>query len=87
MLTAWRAGNRQGALKLVPHELIDEIFIAGTPDMQRRRLEEFASLGVTTQVLTPLCRTEDIGMLIQRHAPAPRVLRASLAQRHAVDRC
>jgi len=64
MVEAWRAGDRQEALRRAPDELIREIFIFGSPDEQKARLEEFATRGITTFVLTPLAPPEALPGLI-----------------------
>lgn len=60
MVEAWRAGDRKRALELVPRELIEEIFVFGTPAEQHARLQRFADGGITTFVLTPICAPEDL---------------------------
>lgn len=54
MVEAWRGGDRAAALEKVPEDLVSEIFVFGSPDEQRARLEEFAAGGITTFVLTPM---------------------------------
>ena len=51
MIEAWRGGDRGEALELAPGDLIEDIFVLGDPDEQRRRLEAFQDAGVTTPVL------------------------------------
>jgi probable F420-dependent oxidoreductase len=65
MVEAWRGGERQQALERAPDELIREIFIFGSADEQRARLEEFASGGITTFVLTPIAGPDELPALIQ----------------------
>ena len=69
MVTAWRDGDRQAALERAPDALIEEIFVFGTPDEQRARLEEFAARGITNLVLTPIAGPEDLPGLIDALAP------------------
>ncbi len=69
MVTAWRAGDRQAALERAPDELIREIFVFGTPEEQRARLEEFAGRGITNLVITPIAGPEDLPDLIDALAP------------------
>jgi probable F420-dependent oxidoreductase len=54
MVTAWRKGDRKGALAKAPEALIREIFIFGEPDAMKERLHAFAERGITTLVLTPI---------------------------------
>jgi probable F420-dependent oxidoreductase len=51
MVEAWRGGDRSKALELAPADLIEDIFVLGEPDAQRRRLEAFQEAGITTPVL------------------------------------
>ena len=55
MVEAYRAGDRKRALELAPDELISEIYVTGSIDQIRERLEEFVARGITTVVLAPLC--------------------------------
>src|SRR3712207_1491887 len=51
MIEAWRGGDRGKALELAPGDLIEDIFVLGSPDEQRKRLEAYQDAGVTTPVL------------------------------------
>jgi probable F420-dependent oxidoreductase len=51
MVEAWREGDRGRALEAAPAELIEEIFILGSPEEQRARLETYVERGVKTPVL------------------------------------
>ena len=64
MVEAWHGGDRQRAQENAPDELIKEIFIFGSPEEQRARLDEFADAGITTFVLTPITGPDEIGNLI-----------------------
>jgi probable F420-dependent oxidoreductase len=64
MVEAWKAGDRQLALERAPDRLIEEIFVFGSPDEQKARLDEFAAAGITTFVLTPITTPEDLSRLI-----------------------
>jgi probable F420-dependent oxidoreductase len=69
MVTAWRDGDRQAALERAPDALIEEIFVFGTPDEQRDRLEQYVARGITNLVLTPIAGPEDLPGLIDALAP------------------
>ncbi|HYM58454.1 MAG TPA: LLM class F420-dependent oxidoreductase [Solirubrobacteraceae bacterium] len=69
MVQAWESGNRKLALERAPDNLIREIFIFGSPEEQRARLEEFAAGGITTLVLSTICGPEDLPALIDALAP------------------
>ncbi|MEV0341387.1 LLM class F420-dependent oxidoreductase [Nocardia sp. NPDC050713] len=51
MWRAWRAGDRSAALAAIPDELVDELFLYGTPDQISTRIRDYADAGVTTPVL------------------------------------
>ena len=69
MRELWAAKDRQGAAAAAPWELIEEMFILGTPDEMRSRLEEFVAGGITLPVLTPICPPEAQIELIEALAP------------------
>jgi probable F420-dependent oxidoreductase len=69
MRELWAAKDRQGAAAAAPWELIEEMFILGSPDQMRARLEEFIEGGITLPVLTPICGPEDQADLIEALAP------------------
>ncbi len=64
MVAAWHEGDRQRAVELVPDELVREIFIFGSPEEQRSRLEEFAAAGITTFVLTLITAPDDLPRML-----------------------
>ncbi len=51
---AWRAGDRAGALAAVSDELVDELFVHGSPGACREQVQRFVEAGVTTPVLSLL---------------------------------
>ncbi len=69
MVEAYRAGDRARALQLAPDELISEIYVTGSLDQIRDRLEEFVARGITTVVLAPLCAPEQLPELLEALAP------------------
>lgn len=69
MVEAWKGGDRKRALELAPDDLIREIFVFGSPEEQRSRLEEFVAAGITTLVLTPITTPEDLPRMIDALAP------------------
>jgi probable F420-dependent oxidoreductase len=68
-LEAWQAGDRKRALELVPEDLVREIFVFGGPEAIRERLARFASGGITTLVLTPICGPAELPAVIDALAP------------------
>jgi alkanesulfonate monooxygenase SsuD/methylene tetrahydromethanopterin reductase-like flavin-dependent oxidoreductase (luciferase family) len=49
--------------------LIEEMFILGSPDEMRARLEQFVEGGITLPVLTPICPPEAQAELVEALAP------------------
>lgn len=58
MVDAYQSGDRGRAAELAPENLIREIFIFGSPDEIRARVEEFVAGGITTVVLTPIAEPD-----------------------------
>jgi probable F420-dependent oxidoreductase len=69
MIDAWNAGDRARALELVPEDLVHEIFVFGSPEQMRERLDAFIEKGVSTVVLAPLCDPEHLPAFIDGLAP------------------
>jgi alkanesulfonate monooxygenase SsuD/methylene tetrahydromethanopterin reductase-like flavin-dependent oxidoreductase (luciferase family) len=70
MVQAYEAGDRKRAMELAPEELIREIFVFGSPDEIRARMEEFVAGGITTAVLSLIAPPDQIGELLEALAPA-----------------
>src|SRR5581483_3257355 len=65
MVEAWNAKDRKKAAELAPWELIEEMFIFGSPEQMKERLEAFVEGGITLPVITP----DRLGELIESLAP------------------
>jgi alkanesulfonate monooxygenase SsuD/methylene tetrahydromethanopterin reductase-like flavin-dependent oxidoreductase (luciferase family) len=50
---AWRQGNRQEALELVPSGLIQEMALVGEVEECRNRLQEYRDAGITLPIISP----------------------------------
>jgi probable F420-dependent oxidoreductase len=50
---AWKAGNIQESLDLVPNGLIDKIGLVGTADEVREKLAEYRAAGITLPIVSP----------------------------------
>jgi probable F420-dependent oxidoreductase len=69
MVEAWRAGDRAAAAAAAPWELIEEMFVFGSPEQMKERLAAFVEGGITTPVLTPIVPPERLGEAIEALAP------------------
>jgi probable F420-dependent oxidoreductase len=54
MWSAWRKGDRKGALEAIPDEVVDELIVHGSPEACRAHVERYLEAGVTTAVLAVL---------------------------------
>jgi probable F420-dependent oxidoreductase len=69
MVEAWNGKDRQKAAEEAPWDLIEEMFIFGSPDRMRERLQAFVDGGITLPVITPITTPERLGELIEALAP------------------
>ena len=69
MVAAWNAGDRKAAAEAAPWELIEEMFIFGSPEQMKERLTAFVAGGVTTPVLMPIVPPELLAETIEALAP------------------
>jgi probable F420-dependent oxidoreductase len=69
MCDRWEAGDRQAAAAAAPWELIEQMFILGSPEQMMARLDEFVGGGITLPVLTPITTPDKLGDLIEALAP------------------
>jgi probable F420-dependent oxidoreductase len=70
MVEAWEAGDRQAAAAAAPWELIEDMFIFGTPEQMKERLDAFVAGGITLPILTPIVTPDKLGEAIDVLAPA-----------------
>jgi probable F420-dependent oxidoreductase len=69
MAEAWEAKDRQRAIELAPWELIEDVFVMGSPEQMKERLQAFVVGGVTVPVLLPVTTPDRVGDLIEGLAP------------------
>jgi probable F420-dependent oxidoreductase len=69
MVEAWAAKDRQKAAELAPWDLIEDMFIFGSPDEMRDRLQQFVAGGITLPILTPITTPDRLGELIEALGP------------------
>jgi probable F420-dependent oxidoreductase len=65
MVEAWQAKDRQKAAELAPWELIEDMFILGTPEEMKERLTAYVDGGITCPVITPITTPDKLGELIE----------------------
>jgi probable F420-dependent oxidoreductase len=51
MQDAWAAGDRRGALAAIPDQVVDDLFVHGTPEHCRERVAEYQAKGLDTPVV------------------------------------
>ena len=69
MLEAWEAGDRQAAAAAAPWELIEDMFVFGSPDQMRERIDAFVAGGVTLPIVTPIVTPDRLAETIDALAP------------------
>jgi probable F420-dependent oxidoreductase len=69
MIAAWEAGDRQAAAAAAPWELIEDMFIFGSPAEMKERLAAFVAGGITLPILTPIVTPDKLGETIEALAP------------------
>ncbi len=69
MIAAWESGDRQGAAAAAPWELIEAMFIFGSPEQMKERIGAFVEGGITLPILTPITTPDKLGELIEALAP------------------
>jgi alkanesulfonate monooxygenase SsuD/methylene tetrahydromethanopterin reductase-like flavin-dependent oxidoreductase (luciferase family) len=63
--TAWQQGDRVGAARFVPDELIQTVAVAGTPTECRERLEAYRRSGIALPIIVPVSeKPEDTQQVI-----------------------
>lgn len=71
MQEAWAAGDRKGALKALPDEVVDSLIVHGDASACRARIQEYVDNGLTTPVLAPIPGGEvPIPQAVRNLAPA-----------------
>src|SRR4051794_29958651 len=64
MVSAWESGDRQAAAAAAPWNLIEAMFIFGSPDEMKERIGAFLEGGITLPILTPITTPDKLGDLI-----------------------
>ncbi len=69
MVAAWKAGDRKAAAEAAPWEAIEEMFIFGTPEEMKERIDAFVAGGVTLPILTMIVPPDQLSNAIDALAP------------------
>jgi probable F420-dependent oxidoreductase len=69
MVEAWAAKDRKRAAEEAPWELIEQMFIFGSPEQMRERLDAFVDGGITLPILTPITTPDRLGEMVDALAP------------------
>jgi probable F420-dependent oxidoreductase len=72
MVAAWEAGDRKAAAAAAPWELIEDMFIFGSPEQMKERLAAFVAGGITLPILTPIVGPGQLAETIEALAPPRR---------------
>ena len=51
MMKAWQSGERQQAVGLVPGNIVEELFVYGSPEACREKIEAYCENGITTAIM------------------------------------
>jgi probable F420-dependent oxidoreductase len=70
MVAAWEAGDRQAAAAAAPWELIEDMFVFGSPEQMKERLGAFVEGGITLPILTPIVTPDRLAETIDALAPS-----------------
>jgi alkanesulfonate monooxygenase SsuD/methylene tetrahydromethanopterin reductase-like flavin-dependent oxidoreductase (luciferase family) len=69
MQQAWAAGDRKGALALIPDDVVDDLVIHGDPAACREQLLAYTEAGVTTPVIAILPAGIEPAVAVRELAP------------------
>jgi probable F420-dependent oxidoreductase len=50
-IDSWNAGDRRKAMETIPDDMVDKIFVFGSAEKCRKRLDDYARAGITTTAL------------------------------------
>ena len=71
MLKAWAAGDRRGALEVLPDEVVDDLIIHGPLEYCRERVAEYHATGLDTPIIQLLpAPGADLSTSLRKLAPA-----------------
>ena len=59
MKAAWDEGDRQSALGKVPSQVVEDMFVFGSPDECREKIESYVHKGITTPIINIIPTARD----------------------------
>jgi probable F420-dependent oxidoreductase len=71
MWEAWAAGDRKGATKAIPDEVIADLFVTGTAEQCRAKIQAYADAGATTPLVMAVPGGLSTAETMRRLAPDP----------------
>ncbi len=74
MMKAWQARDRQKAVALVPEKVVDDIFVFGSPDECKDKIEAYRDNGISTPVINIIPTARDRETQAQQSLEAFRAL-------------
>ena len=74
MMKAWQARDRQEAVALVPEKVVDDIFVFGSPDECKDKIEAYRNNGISTPVINIIPTARDRETQAQQSLEAFRAL-------------
>ncbi len=69
MVDAWNRKDRDAAFAAAPWDLIEDVFILGTPKQMRERLQQFVDAGITLPVVTAVTAPDRAADLVEALGP------------------
>jgi probable F420-dependent oxidoreductase len=69
MVEAWKAKDRDAATAAAPWEVIEDMFIFGSPEEMRERVSAYVEGGITLPILTPITTPDRFEELIEALGP------------------
>ena len=71
MWDAWAAGDRKAAVAAIPDEVVDELFVHGSPERCRAHIQQYFDNGVTTSSLAVMGLDPELSFWDAARALAP----------------
>lgn len=70
MWSAWRSGDRAGALEAIPDAVVDELIVHGSPEACRDHIARYVDNGVTTPIPMILADPDTTRRVVRALAPS-----------------